>query len=113
MQTKALFATLFITLAMALPSPAAEVKLDAAESKAKNIAASAKDGDVSIMAQKTWQAAGGCETKYSSSQTCLAQCIYEADYFSPPKCRGWDYMTGVRTGGCVIGWYTCQCVCEY
>ena len=118
MQTKNLLATLFIALATALPSPSAEEPAPSPASedslRVANPAASSGGKDIaSIMAQKTWQAAGGCETKYRSAQTCLAQCIYEADYFNPPKCRGWDYMTGVRTGGCFPGWYKCQCVCEY
>ena len=112
MQFKILATTLLLALAAAHPSPtedkgAAPASADSA--KDTNGPGGAPD-EMSTMAQKTWQARGGCLTQYKDAKVCLAQCKDEA---SGGKCRNWKSMTGVRTGGCCCGWYTCQCICEY
>ncbi|RYO97537.1 hypothetical protein DL765_011138 [Monosporascus sp. GIB2] len=102
MQPKTVLLTLFIAVAAALPSPE-----DVVRDKATNPAAT---GDVSIMAQKNWQAAGGCKTDWDEDRRCLKTCIGEAE---TGKCRNWKSMTAVIQGGCAFAWRTCRCICEY
>ncbi|KAF2677831.1 hypothetical protein K458DRAFT_423537 [Lentithecium fluviatile CBS 122367] len=107
MQPKALLLTLFVALATALPSASPEeVVADITQGTETNASI---DGDMTTMAQKNWQAAGGCKRDWDEDRRCLNQCIGEAN----SKCVGWKSMTGVIQGGCVIGWNTCRCVCEY
>ncbi|GAB1319461.1 hypothetical protein MFIFM68171_09671 [Madurella fahalii] len=109
MQAKALIITLFIALSAAAPSPQKQEDVaDVFQGTVKN-PDSDSNGDVSILAQKTWQASGGCKTDWDEDRRCVNQCIGEAN----SKCPGWDSMTGVIQGGCVLSWRTCLCVCEY
>jgi len=109
MQAKTLLVALFMTLATALPSPAESVAEDVVQGTETNTSGDGVGTDISIMSQKTWQAAGGCKRDWDEDRRCVNQCIGEAN----SKCVGWKSMTGVITGGCVVTWHTCQCVCEY
>ncbi|RYO74275.1 hypothetical protein DL766_003483 [Monosporascus sp. MC13-8B] len=106
MQPKTILITLFIAVAAAFPSPQDAVQ-DVVQDKVTNPSAS---GDVSIMAQKNWQAKGGCKTDWDEDRRCLKTCIGEAE---TGKCRNWKSMTAVIQGGCVFAWRTCRCICEY
>lgn len=108
MQPKTLLTTLFIAIAAAHPSPA-ESTTDITQGTEKNAFVNTVDTDMSTLAQKNWQAAGGCKTDWDEDNRCLSTCIGEAN----SKCIGWKSMTAVIQGGCVWGWNTCRCVCEY
>ena len=71
MQAKALIATLFIALAAAAPSPQEEENVqDVVQGTFKNPDANSSGG-AHIMAQKNWQAAGGCKTDWDEDNRCL------------------------------------------
>ncbi|KAF6823876.1 hypothetical protein CPLU01_11185 [Colletotrichum plurivorum] len=108
MQAKTILLTIFVALAAALPSPA-ETTGEVTQGPYPNPDAPASEGDVSLLAVKNWQAAGGCKRDWDEDRRCVNQCIGEAN----SKCVGWKSMTGVLQGGCVISWNTCRCVCEY
>ncbi|KAL0942104.1 uncharacterized protein CTRU02_204867 [Colletotrichum truncatum] len=108
MQVKALALSLFIALATALPAGEDNVA-DVIQGTEKNPQWKGSDADNTVLAQKNWQAAGGCKTDWDENRRCLTQCMGEAN----SKCRGWKSMTAVIQGGCVWGWNTCRCVCEY
>lgn len=109
MQIKTLFVTFLVTLATAMPSPTEEDSPDITQGPQKNPLASGADDEFHILAQKNWQAAGGCKRDWDEDNRCLSQCVGEAN----SKRVGWDSMTAVIQGGCVIGWNTCRCICEY
>jgi hypothetical protein len=106
MQAKTILVNLFIALAMALPSPADN---EPGVVQAKVLNPEFHDADLSAMAIKSWQAAGGCKRDWDEDRRCVNQCIGEAN----SKCSNWKSMTGVIQGGCVPGWNTCGCICEY
>ncbi|RYP28954.1 hypothetical protein DL767_006967 [Monosporascus sp. MG133] len=102
MQPKTVLVTLFIAVATALPSPQ-----DVVQGTVTNPSASE---DVSIMAQKNWQAAGGCKNDWDEDNRCLNACVGEA---GAGQCPGWKSITALIQGGCILAWNTCRCVCEY
>lgn len=104
MQTKTALATLFIVLAAALPQP------DGISGTVTSPKASRADEDVSILALEVWQAAGGCKTDWDEDNRCQNTCVGEA---RAGKCTSMKSMASAITGGCVIGWNTCRCICEW
>jgi len=109
MHTKTIILTFFLALATALPSPAENIEYTTDIIQGSQ----AKDGteiDHATAATKNWQAAGGCKRDWGKNRHCLTTCIGEAEL---GKCVSWKYMTAVLQGGCVPGWNTCRCVCEY
>jgi hypothetical protein len=105
MQTKTVLATLFIVLAAALPQPD-----DISGTVAGHKSSRAEEGTVSTMAQEVWQAKGGCKRDWDEDNRCKSTCIGEA---VAGKCTSMKSMAAVLTGGCVPGWKTCECVCEW
>ncbi|PSN64809.1 hypothetical protein BS50DRAFT_589280 [Corynespora cassiicola Philippines] len=104
MHARTVLVTIFIAMAVALPPAKNETySIQATET---NIQAEDK---VSIMAQKNWQASGGCKPDWDENRRCLSQCIGEAN----SRCPRWKSMTAILQGGCILWWKTCRCVCEY
>ncbi|KAH6653661.1 hypothetical protein BKA67DRAFT_570789 [Truncatella angustata] len=106
MQIKTALATLFIVLAVALPQPN-DISSTVSSPKASRV-----DGEASILArdQKIWQAAGGCKEDWDEDNRCQKACIAEAFL---GECPGMVSMAWALTGGCIIRWYTCECICEW
>ncbi|KAL2257253.1 hypothetical protein VTK26DRAFT_426 [Humicola hyalothermophila] len=108
MQAKALLLTLFVALAAAAPSQQEGPNL-VLQGTYKNPEAEDSNGGFQTLAQKNWQAAGGCKRDWDEDNRCLNQCIGEAN----SKCPRWRSMTAVIQGGCLFDWNTCRCICEY
>jgi hypothetical protein len=117
MQPKILLVNIFIALAVAAPAPAPSEQaeditglLQGTATATDAAAAASGDGGFSAQALKNWQAAGGCKSDWDEDNRCLNQCIGEAN---GGKCPRWKTMQGWIQGGCLPGWNTCRCNCEY
>ena len=117
MQPQILLINIFLALAVAAPAPAPseqqaeDVVAGTLQGTATAVAAADDDnGGFSTQALKNWQAAGGCKTDWDEDNRCLNQCIGEAN---GGKCPRWKTMQGWIQGGCLPGWNTCGCNCEY
>lgn len=72
----------------------------------------AADGEMSIMAQKNWQAKGGCKRDWDDDNgyRCKTACAGEA---VRGECPQYKEVSWAIQGGCVVSWHTCRCFCYY